>query len=188
MGSVPASAAVASPHECFFDHNISVVTVHINCYNGGDEETKHFHNTDRKACLQHAASFIDVWPQIARLYSEWAKAQKHRVGIPIGTVRVRDEIKLIYARNERTEESKVNQGHKRGGSLRGRTADHSVKCPEDSNHTDNEEDQNIVRCQLIVVHKAIDKVSHHANNRNQKENLHHPTKDEKGSKHFDELV
>lgn len=125
----------------------------------------------------------------------------------MATVGIGDEAQLIDACDEGAEEEKIDEGDERMGSLSGRQAKEGVNCPEDGEDADNEQDQDVGWGELIRFQVAINKVRlwvrvsgwlikfamarsstttyHHANDRDQKDDLHQAIEDEKQtSNHF----
>lgn len=79
--------------------------------------------------------------------------------MPVAAVGVCDESQFIDARDEGAEEEEVDEGDENRGALRGGVTDHRVKAPEDGDHTDDEEDEDIHWGDLVGFEEAVDEVS-----------------------------
>lgn len=128
---------------------------------GRNKEEDDLHDPYGKGSLQHGACFVDVHSEVVGLVvdrSKRAKGHADGTAIPMRTVRPRDETKLVDAGNQRAEEAEIDKGDKSSGPLGGAEADQRIQAPEDRDHADNEEHQDVGWRKLVTVEEAIDKV------------------------------
>lgn len=83
----------------------------------------------------------------------------HRPAAPVATVGAGDESELVHASDESAEEEQVDECDKPGGALGGGMANEGVESPENGDHADNKEDQDVGWGELVRLEVAIDEVS-----------------------------
>lgn len=115
-----------------------------------------------------------------------------------------DKAQLVDAGDECAEKAHVKKGDKERRALGRGEADQGVDAPEDGDHADDEEDQDVWRGEHVGFEVAIDEVGlrewwvislvdgyaqllcaremrltyHDTNDRNEERDLHHPVEDE----------
>lgn len=73
-------------------------------------------------------------------------------------ISVRNEAELVDSCDESADEEEVDEGDEERGALGGRMADERVEGPEDGDHADYEEHQDVGWGNLVCVEIAVDKV------------------------------
>lgn len=130
--------------------------------NSRPHEEDNLHNAERKARLQHRAGLIEVESErVIRASAPFAKRTQgddDRPAIPAAAVGIGDETQLVDSRDESAQEAQVDEGDEDGGAFCCAEADERVDAPEDGEHADDEEDQDVGWGELICFDVAIDEV------------------------------
>lgn len=161
MMTAPAAVAAASDHGLLDDDIVfSVVVEDEQGEEGRPGEKDDLHDPEGKRSFEHGTGLVDVGDRVAleREGTEGTQRYRDRPSIPVVAVRTGDEAKLIDCCNEGSEEAEIDEGDKDRRALGAAEPEQGVEAPEHREGADNKEDQDIRRCQLVIVEEAIDKI------------------------------
>lgn len=163
VAMAPSAAVTPPPHRrCLLDDHFPIPSVDKERQDSRPEEEQRLHNPQRKASLQHRAGLVDLQVQMVLVFvanvPEGAKRHPHRAAIPMRAIGARDEAELVDSCDESADEEQVDEGNEECGALGGRMADERVKGPEDGDHTDDEEHQDVGRGDLVCFEIAVHEV------------------------------
>ncbi len=131
---------------------------------GRDEEEDAVHDTEGKAGLEHAARLVDrdVKP-IDAGGAEDAEGDIQSVAArEMGAVGISDEAQVVHASDEGTDESQIDESDELGVGAAAMVAEEGEDGPDQGEHRDDEEDQDVFGGDDIVLDVAIDEPRQHA--------------------------
>jgi hypothetical protein len=132
------------------------------CPDRRPEEENHFHDSHRKARLQHRTGLVQIIrqgiPRLCAVKPERTQGDVFAIAVPVFAVGICDEAQFVDTGDEGTEEEEVNEGDEDRRALCGGVAYHRVEAPEDSNHADYEENKDVDWGDLVGFEEAVDEV------------------------------
>lgn len=109
-----ATAVAAATNGSLLNNNLTVLAVDEQCQEGGPGKEDYFHDSQRKASLQHCAGLVDVQRQrvvhLRAVLAEGTEGDPDGTAIPVCAVGVCDEAQLVDSCDESAEEAHIKEG------------------------------------------------------------------------------
>lgn len=117
----------------------------------GDKEEYAIHNAKHPARLQHRACLIRTHMEARHTAAHVAETDRvGRARRGPGAVGVPDEAQLVDGSYECTDEAQIDEGDEKGVGLGAVVSEERCDRPDSAQDRNNEEDENVVRCERIV--------------------------------------